>query len=72
MIMCGDYVDDESTNPGSIFKFEDVNTLDLGIEDLYLPGYMQQGQNVHVVLTIEGYDEDLLIWNADPVEVKER
>ena len=43
LLSAGDYVDENTVNPGPIFKFEDVNTYGMGIEDLYLPDYISIG-----------------------------
>ena len=68
----GDYVDEETQNPGPNFKFNDVNTLNLGIDDLSLPAYVHIGANVHVVAKVMEYNYDTGIFLLDPITVSER
>ena len=68
----GNYVDDEMVNPGPIFKFEDVNTYGMGIEDLYLPDYISVGSNVHVTAEVEYFSENEGVFYLNPVKVESR
>lgn len=69
LLSAGDYVDENTVNPGPIFKFEDVNTYGMGIEDLYLPDYISIGSNVHVVAEIQSFSEDEGVFFLNPVKV---
>lgn len=70
LISSGDY--NESTMYGPNFKFENVNTADMDIDDLFLPDYISVGNNIHVVAEVEGYDESSGIFELDPVSVQKR
>lgn len=72
LLSAGDYVDENTVNPGPIFKFEDVNTYGMGIEDLYLPDYISIGSNVHVVAEIQSFSEDEGVFFLNPVKVVPR
>lgn len=72
LLSAGDYVDENTVNPGPIFKFEDVNTYGMGIEDLYLPDYISIGSNVHVVAEIQSFNEDEGVFFLNPVKVVPR
>lgn len=72
LLSAGDYVDENTVNPGPIFKFEDVNTYGMGIEDLYLPDFMTIGANVHVIAEIENFSENEGVFFLDPVKVESR
>lgn len=72
LLSAGDYVNEETVNPGPLFKMEDVNNTDMGISDLYLPDFVSVGSNVHVVAKIVEYDSDRGLFMLDPVLVEAR
>lgn len=72
LMMGGDYVDDNTANPGPIFKFEDVNTNNLGIKELNLPSYVSSGSNVHIVAKVVEYNQDADIFILTPISVAQR
>jgi len=72
LINAGDYVDADTVNPGPYFKFADVNTFNMGIEDLFLPSYMSNGQNIHVVAEISKYDSNSGLFILEPISIKSR
>ena len=72
LLSAGDYVDEDTVNPGPLFKMEDVNVTDMGISDLYLPDFVGVGHNVHVAAKIVSYDYDRGLFMLDPVLVEER
>ena len=69
LLSAGDYVDENTVNPGPIFKFEDVNTYGMGIEDLYLPDYISIGSNIHVTAEIQSFSENEGVFFLNPVKV---
>ena len=72
LLSAGDYVDENTANPGPFFKFEDVNTNGLGIEDLYLPSFVAAGSNVRVTAKVDSFDAERGIFYLKPVLVEER
>ena len=72
LLSAGDYVDENTVNPGPIFKFEDVNTYGMGIEDLYLPDYISIGSNIHVTAEIQSFSENEGVFFLNPVKVVPR
>ena len=72
LLSAGDYVDENTANPGPIFKFTDVNTSNLGIHDLYLPPYISTGNNIHVIAKIDKFDEAHGVFLLKPISVTER
>lgn len=58
LLQAGDYVDENTWNPGPSFKMENVGITDLSSEnsDFYI------GDNVHVVATISDYTPDTGMW----------
>lgn len=72
LLSAGDYVDETTANPGPLFKFEDVNVYDLGINDLYLPEFVSAGRNIHITAKILDYDNNTGLFMLNPVSVTER
>lgn len=72
LVSGGNYIDNETVNPGPIFKFEDVNTYGMGIKDLYLPDYISAGSNVHVTAEVESFSENEGVFFLNPVKVEAR
>ena len=72
LLSAGDYVDENTVNLGPIFKFEDVNTYGMGIEDLYLPDYISIGSNIHVTAEIQSFSENEGVFFLNPVKVVPR
>ncbi|WP_347223666.1 DUF4839 domain-containing protein, partial [Bacteroides congonensis] len=72
LLSAGDYIDDDTVNPGPVFKFEDVNTMNLGIEDLFLPEFVKAGSNIHVVAKVKNFNEDTGLFFLEPVTITER
>ncbi|CAK7008131.1 MAG: hypothetical protein EUB_01583 [Eubacterium sp.] len=72
LMMGGDYVDDNTANPGPLFKFEDVNTNNLGIKELNLPSYIAPGSNVHVVAKVDGFDSGADVFMLTPISISQR
>lgn len=70
LLSAGDYVDEETANPGPIFKFEDVNTTDLGIEDLFLPEFVKVGTDVHITAKVLKFDSGSGLFFLDPVFIE--
>lgn len=72
LLYAGDYVDENTVNPGPVFRFKDVNVSDMGISDLFLPDFLSVGSNVLVMAVVEEYDPDQGLLFLDPIEVSER
>lgn len=72
LLSAGDYVDENTQNPGPNFKFEDVGTRDLGISDLFLPDFVDIGSNVHVVAKVLEFDDDTGIFELEPISLEAR
>ncbi len=72
LLSAGDYVDENTANPGPVFKFEDVNTMNLGIEDLFLPEYIKIGSNVHVIAKVKNFNTNTGLFFLEPVTITER
>lgn len=70
LVMGGDF--DENHMYGPNFSFRNVNLINLGIEELFLPDYISVGSHVHVVATIDRYDEEHGLLLMEPVSVTER
>lgn len=70
MFYGGDY--SETVVAGPSFKFVDVGVHDLGVHDLYLPGYVCAGQNIHIVAEVEKYDSNSGLFILDPVSISDR
>lgn len=58
LLQAGNYVDENTWNPGPTFKMEDVGITDLSSEnsDFYM------GDNIHIIATIKDYNPDTGIW----------
>ncbi len=61
LIDSGNYVNADTDNPGPTFSFRDVNMNNLGIDDLFVPEFLQVGKNVHVVAKVIGVNNSGLI-----------
>lgn len=72
LLSAGDYVNEDTVNPGPLFKIEDVSTTNMGIKDLYLPDFVSSGSNIHVVAKIFDYNNDKGLFMLKPVSVEER
>ncbi len=72
LLSVGDWIDENTVSPGPIFKFNDVNTSNMGIEDLFLPAYICIGSDVHIIARIGEFNEDTGIFLLTPVLVTER
>lgn len=70
LIYAGDYVNESAKGPN--FRFEDVNTNDLGIDDLYLPSFVSAGSNVHIVAEVENYNDVSGVLKLDPISIQSR
>ena len=71
LIYVGDY-EGEGFGYGPSFQFEDVGVYDLGVDDLYLPNYISEGRNVHVVAKVDEYEESSQLFKLDHVSVTAR
>lgn len=72
LISAGDYVDENTANPGPIFKFEDVGIYDLGLSGLDLPDFVVLGSNIKIRAEVENFDSDSGIFELDPVLIEAR
>lgn len=72
LISAGDYIDKNTSNPGPIFKFEDVGIYDLGLDGLYLPDFIAVGSNVVIQAKVKAFNENSGIFEIDPVSITER
>lgn len=70
LMYAGDYVKESAKGPN--FKFEDINTNDLGIDDLYLPAFVNAGSNVRIVAEVENYNDVSGVLNLDPISIQSR
>lgn len=70
LMYAGDYVKESVKGPN--FKFEDVNTNDLGIDNLYLPAFVSAGSNVHIIAEVENYNDVSGVLNLDPISIQSR
>ena len=57
---------------GPNFRFTDVNSIDLGIDNLWLEHELSIGTNVHVVAKLGKYNSDTTIYELEPVKVTVR
>lgn len=72
LISAGDYVDENTANPGPIFKLEDVGVYDLGISDLYLPDFVSVGSNIKIRAEVGGFNTNTGIFELDPISIENR
>lgn len=71
LISAGDYVDENTANPGPTFKFKDVGAYDLG-DGLTLADYIKVGSNVRIQAKVRSYNSDTGLFELDPVSVEAR
>lgn len=71
LISAGDYVDENTANPGPIFKFKDVGVYDLG-DGLTLANYIKVGSNVRIQAKVRSYNSDTGLFELDLISVKAR
>lgn len=68
LISAGDYEDEETANPGPMFKFKNVNR-----EDMHFTGEgLSVGQNINIVAEIDSFNSDQGIFFLLPTKVSER
>lgn len=72
LLSAGDFVDENTANPGPIFKFSDVGTSNLGIHDLYLPSFISEGSNVHVIASVDKFNDTQGVFLLKPISVTAR
>lgn len=72
LLSAGDYINENTANPGPLFKMEDVNVTDMGIKELYIPQFIRVGSNVRIVSKVTKYDNDRGLLMLDPVLVEAR
>lgn len=72
LISAGDYVDENTANPGPIFKLEDVGMYDLGISDLYLPDFVSVGSNIKIRAEVDEFNAETGIFELDPISIESR
>lgn len=68
----GDYIDDDTDNPGPTFKFGNVNNYDMGIDAIFLPDFVSLRSNVRIQAMVVDFNADTGIFRLDPVKVEER
>ncbi len=71
LISAGDYVDENTTNPGPVFKFKNVGVYDLG-DGLTLADFVKVGSNIKIQAKVKGYNPDTGIFELDTVLVEAR
>lgn len=72
LMSAGDYINEDTANPGPIFRFEDVNCSDLGISDLSLPGFVSEGTNISIKAEVDSFDSNSGIFELEPIIIEER
>lgn len=70
LVSAGDY--DPDSQVGPIFKFEDVNAYDLGLDTLYLTDELNVGMNVRIVAKVGSFNVNSYLFFIEPVSVSER
>ena len=71
LISAGDYVDENTANPGPTFKFKDVGVYNLG-DGLVLADYIKAGSNVRIRAKVRSYNSDTGLFELDLVSVEAR
>ena len=72
MISGGDYVDNGTSNLGPVFKFENVNISNLGINDLFLPDFVKVGTNIQITAMVQNFNSETGLFFLKPVLIEER
>lgn len=72
MISGGDYVDNGTSNLGPVFKFENVNVSNLGINDLFLPDFVKVGTNIQITAMVQNFNSETGLFFLKPVLIEER
>lgn len=67
-----DYVDENTAQPGPLFKFEDVNAHNLGLESIYLPFFVEIGTNIRIKAKVLKFNDITGIIMLDPILITER
>lgn len=70
LVRSGDF--SESSANGPNFQFRDVNISDLHLAGSSIPDSVRQGDNLHVVAQVEGYDRSSCLFFLDPVSTEVR
>lgn len=70
LVSFGDF--DENHQSGPIFKFENVNSFDLGLTAYKLTAQLSTGSNIHIKAKVERYNENNGIFYLDPIEITKR
>lgn len=71
LLSAGNYVDENTANPGPVFKFDDVGAYELGYSGYYTPP-VDVGDNIKIKATVESYDENSQLFMLEPISIKER
>lgn len=71
LVSAGDFVDENTANPGPTFKFKNVGVYDLG-DGLTLAEFVKIGSNIRVQAKVKSYNPDTGIFELDPVLVESR
>ena len=71
LLTSGDF-DPNHVTGGPMFKFENVNASDLGLDTLYLTSEIKVGQNVKVIAKVVEFDSKSYLFFLDPIAVKSR
>lgn len=70
LINAGDF--DPEVFYGPNFRLTDVNSTDLGIDNLWLDHELSVGTNVHVVAKLGKYSPDTTIYEIEPIQITVR
>lgn len=70
LVSAGDF--DENHQNGPIFKFENVNSFDLGLTAYKLTAQLSTGSNIHIKAKVERYNRDNGIFYLEPIEITKR
>lgn len=71
LVSAGDFVNENTANPGPTFKFKNVGVYDLG-DGLTLAEFVKIGSNIRVQAKVKNYNPDTGIFELDPVLVEAR